>query len=235
MPITLEKLKEKLEKIKKLGFVKTVRAHDGGVGNTLEFLLGIKENNISLPDIGDIEIKAKRIDSSSMLTLVSKSPLPIGVNKNLFNSYSHVAEDGIRKLYTTIYGSRINPQNFRVVFEENKLVLKNKNNIPAYWPVDLLFLGLKAKAEKVLLVYAETKGKKGSVDEMFHYTEAYLLSGLEPDRIKKVLENGKLKFDIRIGADKAGKKIGIYHDHGTAIRISKQDYLELYKNHYKII
>lgn len=70
---------------------------------------------------------------------------------------------------------------------------------------------------------------------MFHYIEAYLLAGLNMDKIKKALENGKLKFDIRIGADKTGKRIGIYHDHGTAIRISKQDYPELYEEHRKLL
>ena len=214
---------KKLKEIEKMGFIKTVRPHDGGVGNTLESLLGIRENNLRLPDVGDIEIKAKRVDSTSMLTLASKSPLPRGVNKLLFVAYSHVAEDGIRKLYTTIYGSRINPQNFKVVFEKDNLILQNKNNILAYWPVSLLFEGLKAKADKILLVYAETKGKKGSTNEMFHYAEAYILDGIDFENIKKILENGKLKFDIRIGADKKGKKVGIYHDHGTAIRISKQD------------
>lgn len=160
--MTIEELTKKLEEIKKAGFIKTVRAHDGGVGNTLEFLLGIKENNIRLPDIGKIEIKAKRIESNSMLTLASKSPLPRGVNKILFRTYSHVAEDGIRKLYTTIYGSRMNPQNFRVIFEKDKLILQNRDNIVSYWPTDLLLEGFKTKANKILLVYAETKGKKGS-------------------------------------------------------------------------
>lgn len=233
--MNIEQLTKKLKEIKEKGFIKTVRSHDGGVGNTLEFLLGVKENNISLPDIGDIEIKAKRIDSSSMLTLVSKSPLPRGVNKVLFNNYSHVADDGIQKLYTTIYSSKINPQNFRVVFDNDKLILKNKNDIEAYWFVDSLFGGLKTKANKILLVYAKTKGKKGSNREEFHYTEAYLLEGINSDKIQKILEDGKLKFDIRIGADKLGKKIGVYHNHGTAIRISKQDYPELFKNHNKIM
>ena len=61
--MTLKQIIDKLIEIKKLGFVVTVRAHDGGVGNTLESYLNIKENNIRLPDIGEIEIKAKRIDS----------------------------------------------------------------------------------------------------------------------------------------------------------------------------
>lgn len=232
--MTIEELIKRLEKIKKLGFIKTVRAHDGGVGNTLEFLLEIKENNIRLPDAGEVEIKAKRIDSSSMLTLASKSPLPRGVNKALFHEYSHIADDGIRKLYTTIYGSKMNPQDFRIVFDNDKLILKNKNNIQAFWPANLLLEELQTKADKILLVYAETKGKKGTADEMFHYVEAYLLSGLSLEKFKKSLENGKLKFDIRIGADKTGGKIGIYHDHGTAIRISKQDYLELYEERRRI-
>ena len=58
--MTLKQLTKKLIEIKSLGFVKTVRAHQGGVGNTLEYLLGIKENNLRLPDLGDLEIKAKR-------------------------------------------------------------------------------------------------------------------------------------------------------------------------------
>lgn len=231
----LKQIIDKLKEIKKSGFVPTIRAHDGGVGNTLEYYLGIKENNIKLPDIGEIEIKAKRIDSSSMLTIASKSPLPKGINKTLFENYSYVADDGIQKLYTTIYGSRVNPQGFRVIFENNKLILVNKNNIQAYWPTDLLLTDLKTKADKILLVYAETKGDKASVNEKFHYIEAYFLSGLSMEKFKKSIDEGKLKFDIRIGADKTGSRIGIYHDHGTAIRISKQDYLELYDEHRKLI
>lgn len=41
-----------------MGFVKTHRAHDTGIGKTLEDILGIKENNLRLPDVGDVELKA---------------------------------------------------------------------------------------------------------------------------------------------------------------------------------
>lgn len=54
--MSLDDLIKKLRNIKKMSFVSTVYAHDGGVGNTLENLLGIKENNISLPDTGKIEM-----------------------------------------------------------------------------------------------------------------------------------------------------------------------------------
>ena len=117
MTITLRKLKEQLEKIKAMGFVKTHRAHDTGIGKTLEDLLGIKENNLRLPDIGEVELKAKRIDSSSMLTLATKSPEPKGVNKVLFEKYKYLDKEGKYNLHSTVCGSRNNPQSFRVVFE----------------------------------------------------------------------------------------------------------------------
>src|SRR3990170_3876730 len=135
MTITLRKLKEQLEKIKAMGFVKTHRAHDTGIGKTLEDLLGIEENNFRLPDVGDVELKAKRIDSDSMLTIATKSPEPKGVNRILFYKYKYLDKEKKFSLHSTVYGSRKNPQLFQVVFEKNKLVLKNKNHIEAYWLV----------------------------------------------------------------------------------------------------
>ena len=104
MTITLRKLKEQLEKIKAMGFVKTHRAHDTGIGKTLEDLLGIKENNLRLPDVGDVELKAKRIDSGSMLTVATKSPEPKGINKVLFEKYKYLDKEGKYNLHSTVYG-----------------------------------------------------------------------------------------------------------------------------------
>jgi len=231
--IILEELKIKLEKIKEMMYVPTVRGHDGGVGNTLERLLGLTENNLCLPDFGEIEIKAKRIDSKSMLTLMSKSPIPRGVNKKLFLTYSHLAKDGVQKLYTTIYGSRANKQGFRLKLDKDKIVILNKDNIEAYWLIDVLFDKLKSKTNNTLLIYAKTKGKKPK--EFFYYQEAFLLSHLNIKKFKKSILDGKLKFDIRIGADKTGGKIGKYHDHGTAIRINKKDFLKIFDERKKIM
>lgn len=66
----LKKLKQRLEQIKKQGFIKTHRVGDTGIGKTLEDLLQIRENNIPLHDIKDVaELKAYRKDAKSMLTL----------------------------------------------------------------------------------------------------------------------------------------------------------------------
>lgn len=235
MTITLRKLKEQLEKIKALGFVKTHRAHDTGIGKTLEDLLGIKENNLRLPDVGDVELKAKRIDSGSMLTVTTKSPEPRGINKVLFEKYKYLDKEGKYNLHSTVCGSRKNPQSFKVAFEDKKLVLKNKSKIEAYWPISIFDDVLKAKSDKILLAFAETKGERKTKNEKFHFTEVYLLSNLNINKFKSAVESDKLKIDIRIGVYRSGKNKGKYHDHGTGFRINKRDFLHLFDNFTQII
>ena len=235
MAITLRKLKEQLEKIKAMGFVKTHRAHDTGIGKTLEDLLGIKENNLRLPDVGNVELKAKRIDSGSMLTVATKSPEPKGINKVLFEKYKYLDKEGKYNLHSTVCGSRKNSQSFKVVFEGEKLILKNKSKIEAYWSLSIFDDVLKAKSDKILLAFAETKGERKTKNEKFHFTEAYLLSNLNINKFKSAVESDKLKIDIRIGVYRSGKNKGKYHDHGTGFRINKRDFLHLFDNFTKII
>lgn len=235
MSITSRKLKKQLEKIKAKGFVKTHRAHDTGIGKTLEDLLGIKENNLRLPDVGNIELKAKRIDSGSMLTIATKSPEPKGVNKILFERYKYLDKEGCYNLHSTVYGSRKNPQSFQVVFKNDRLVLKNRFNIKAYWPISIFDDVLIAKSDKILLVFAETKGKRKTIDEKFHFVEAYSLSKLNISKFKSAVKSDKLKVDIRIGAYRSGENKGKYHDHGTGFRINKRDFLHLFDNFTQII
>ena len=52
------------------------QGNDGSAGNTLEDLLGVEENNLRLPDWGDIELKTKRIESQSLITLLHREPQP---------------------------------------------------------------------------------------------------------------------------------------------------------------
>ncbi|GIV16904.1 MAG: hypothetical protein KatS3mg022_2339 [Armatimonadota bacterium] len=50
--------------------------NDGAVGNTLESLLGITENNLPIPNAQEWEIKAQRKDSTSLVTLKHVEPSP---------------------------------------------------------------------------------------------------------------------------------------------------------------
>lgn len=67
--MNLKEFKVKFQELKNKGFVPSIREGPTGVGYTLETLLGLRENNLALPDIENIEIKAHRDNSNSLITL----------------------------------------------------------------------------------------------------------------------------------------------------------------------
>lgn len=62
-----------------MGWVQNRRpGNAGGVGNTLEDLLDVDENNLQLPDFGEWELKSQRATTTSLLTLFHTEPKPRG-------------------------------------------------------------------------------------------------------------------------------------------------------------
>ncbi|MEI7811487.1 MAG: MvaI/BcnI family restriction endonuclease [Ignavibacteria bacterium] len=75
--ITKEELIRKLNDLKNLGWVKNARQGNvGGVGNTLEDYLGIKENNLPIPNASEWELKSQRSNTASLTTLFHIEPSP---------------------------------------------------------------------------------------------------------------------------------------------------------------
>ena len=67
---TKETLINKLKEIRERGWVEgTRKGNVGNVGNTLEDLLGIKENNLPLPNAAEWELKCQRLQTTSLVTL----------------------------------------------------------------------------------------------------------------------------------------------------------------------
>jgi hypothetical protein len=76
---TKEELIEQLNAIRARGWIKTQRpGNDGAVGNTLEDLLGIEENNLPIPNAAEWELKAQRKHTQSLTTLFHLEPSPQG-------------------------------------------------------------------------------------------------------------------------------------------------------------
>ncbi len=79
---------KEFRRIKKLGFVKSRRRSNTGIGKTFEDYIGVEENNIDKPDFAGYEIKAHREISSSYVTLFTKAPsFPKGANTYLKDTY----------------------------------------------------------------------------------------------------------------------------------------------------
>lgn len=74
---TKEELVEKFIEIEKHGWIKNNRqGNQGAVGNTLEDLLGIEENNLPIPNASEWELKAQRKNTTSLTTLFHCEPSP---------------------------------------------------------------------------------------------------------------------------------------------------------------
>ena len=67
-------LKNKFLHIKNQGWIKSIRKGSTGSGVTFEYLLGLQENNLEIPDYEGIEIKTKRNYSNSYTTLFNCTP-----------------------------------------------------------------------------------------------------------------------------------------------------------------
>lgn len=75
--ITKEELIEELKKIRSMGWIPNARPGNvGGVGNTLEDLLGIEENNLPIPNAAEWELKCQRANTTSLTTLFHMEPSP---------------------------------------------------------------------------------------------------------------------------------------------------------------
>ena len=75
--ITKEELIRKFREIEERGWIENYRkGNDGAVGNILEDLLGIPENNLPIPNAAEWELKAQRSTTTSLVTLCHVEPSP---------------------------------------------------------------------------------------------------------------------------------------------------------------
>jgi hypothetical protein len=132
---TKSELIKKLQAIKDKGWVKTGRpGNDGAVGNTLEDLLGIEENNLPIPNAAEWELKARRKSSSALTTLFHMEPSPTGskIVPALMLPYygwphksagtTHSADE--RRFSLTFSGNRFTDRGFKVVVDRNEKKVK---------------------------------------------------------------------------------------------------------------
>src|SRR5215467_7485370 len=74
---TKPELIDTLRAISARGWIPNARhGNQGGIGNTLEDLLGIQENNLPIPNASEWELKTQRINTTSLTTLFHSEPSP---------------------------------------------------------------------------------------------------------------------------------------------------------------
>ncbi|NCO89389.1 hypothetical protein COS60_00125 [Candidatus Wolfebacteria bacterium CG03_land_8_20_14_0_80_39_317] len=223
---TINELKNRLNALKKRGFISSLRFHNTGIGHTLEQFLGLKENNISLPDLGKLELKSQRLETASLITLFTKKPDDL-LNSKLLKKFGYPREkDGLRVIHQTITSTAKNKQGFKLKNTGQKLsILKNNEYVFSYNKTELEKLFNKKFGKGIILVLATSK-KDSNGKEKFHYQEAYILKN---GSFNAFLKN--LFYDIRIGRYPDGRP----HDHGSAFRLKKTSLPNVFKIYRKLI
>lgn len=80
---TKEELIKEIAEVSARGWHRSVKnsidtRNDGAVGNTLETLLALDENNLPIPNMQEWELKGQRLRTSSLVTLKHIEPSPRG-------------------------------------------------------------------------------------------------------------------------------------------------------------
>jgi len=133
---TKSQLIAKLKAISEMGWIPNARrGNHGGIGNTLEDLLGVAENNLPIPNAAEWELKAQRLNSTSLTTLFHIEPSPRAVRfvpQVLLPLYGWAhQEDGKKYLKgemsfrQTIHGESRSDRGFMVVIDrkERKILI----------------------------------------------------------------------------------------------------------------
>tara|TARA_R110002074_G_C12329771_1_gene647757 strand:- start:123 stop:815 length:693 start_codon:yes stop_codon:yes gene_type:complete len=228
--VNLSSVKAKLRLVNKLGFVESMRKGNTGVGYTLEFLMGIEENNSSGADIeGCIEIKAKRKSGSSRVTSFCQSPIWHVKIRDIIKQYGLDAGPRIN-FYPSLKCGAPNPQGLTLKVDNDNLFIMGKGEETlAELPLEVLVFRFRQKYKQLILVYADREKQRGKL-ERFWFNEAYYCSKLSASKIATLLKQGKIVVEPRIWMCKETKKL---RDRGMAIRLSdkwtKQLFLEVEK------
>jgi len=226
-------------RIKASGWIKTHRSGNTGIGKTLEDLLEIPENNLQEPDFGEYELKSGRKNSSSMLTIITKSPQPAKSNTYLRLKYGYSSEaydNNEKVLHSTLNATSFTRiagtgHELKIGFDNNNIFLQSRTDIEnIFWPKEELKRKFESKI-KNKIVYVKADCRNSGLNEEFHFDEAYLVYGFSYERLVELIEQGKIYIDLRIGQYPDGRT----HDHGTGFRIREVDQDLLFSHRERLV
>ncbi len=245
-----EDLIKKLKQIRRRGWIVNRRPGNvGGIGNTLEDLLGIEENNLPIPNAAEWELKCQRIGTSSLTTLFHMEPSPRAVRfvpKMLLPLYGwgHQSIPDEMSFRQTINGLSRTDRGFKVVVDRKarKVLISFDADVVAerhsewlesverrvglgelnpqpYWGFDDLFHKAGTKLLNCFYIRAEVKREGGR--ECFWYREIMVLQKFRLENFLKAIEEGfvLVDFDARSG-----------HNHGTKFRLRQDRLSDLYED-----
>jgi hypothetical protein len=218
-----------------------LRSGDTGIGYTLETLLGIKENSSKRPDFEGIELKSKRLSSST-----TKSGLFSQVADfqcSAFRSYEEVLDEfGYEDTSKNRLALKVTLNNkpfaasgtgkhlfLSVAEDDSKLFVSellatgSSRNI-LEWQMSYLKWRLETKHAETFWIDAETK--KSGKAEKFRYVAATHTQSPFVENLPLLLATGTITLDLTAHRD--FNPDSALRNHGMNFKINKRDFGALF-------
>jgi hypothetical protein len=248
---TKHELITKLKEISAMGFVPNARrSNHGGIGNTLEDLLGIEENNLPIPNATEWELKTQRVKTSSLTTLFHIEPSPRAirfVSQVLLPKYGWAHREAGKKyakgemsFRQTIHGQSRSDRGFMVVIDrkERKILISFEAGSvdvrhKGWFELVKKRVGLGELEPQPYWGFDDLEHKAGTklLNAFYVQAEVKKIRGKEHYHYAKVMMLQKFNFEDFLKALEEGKILVDFdartgHNHGTKFRL-RQDYLPM--------
>jgi hypothetical protein len=221
--MNIDEFKQKFLQIKKQGYIKSLRKGPTGIGKTLETILGIEENNLTIPDLGEIELKAHRDGSSNLITLFTFNRGAWIMNPlEAVKRYGTRDQNGRLGLYFTMSFKQNSVGLFLFVDNESVSIRHIDGETLVKWKFIDLENQFKKKIPALMIVYAKSE-MRGN-DEYFYYYKAEYLREPDHSLIKEEIKNETILIDLRLH-----DKGTMARNHGTGFRIYEKDLPKVFK------
>lgn len=222
--MTLDEFKARFSILNSKGFIRSKRKGPTGIGFTFETELGLAENNIALPDIDGIEIKAHRDNVNSMITLFTFNRKAWQMNPlNAVKKYGSLDREGRIGMYYTMSLTPNSAGLFLTVDNEKISVQHISGEIIATWKLSTLADRFIQKIPALLFVSAHVEERDGV--EYFHFYRAQLMKGSTPELLKELFIKGDLLVDLRLH-----DKGTMARNHGTGFRTYENNLPNLFNS-----
>ncbi len=259
---TKERLIAKFKEIAKTGWIENKRhGNQGGIGNTLEDLLGIEENNLPMPNAAEWELKSQKKNTSSLTTLFHIEPSPRAIkfvpsillpkfgwkHQNAGTKYPET-EMSFRQ---TIHGNSYSDRGFSVIidkYERKVLISFDSSKIDVRhndWLKSVKKrIGLKELDPQPYWGFDDLEHKAGTKLLNTFYVQADVkkdkITKKEYYHYNKVLMLQKFKFNGFLKCLEEGNILIDFdartgHNHGTKFRLRQNYFAELYEKVTEII
>lgn len=252
---TKETLIAALKDIRDLGFVPNARhGNHGGIGNTLEDLLGIEENNLPIPNAAEWELKTQRLGTKSLITLFHLEPSPQALKfmpTVLLPKYGWRHQQAGLK-YTeselsfrqTIHGLAPSARGFKVKINEidQKVIISFDSQFVATKHLSWLNsvesrIGINELNPQPYWGFADLAAKAGTKLHNSFYVQAKVKreQGLEFYHYQKIIKLSKFSFSgflqgLREGFVLVDFDARTGHNHGTKFRLRQNRLTDLYEH-----